>query len=183
MEFRRTRIPGCYEIRAHPHEDARGRFVKTLHRGSFERHGLASDFAEEYYSVSGAGVVRGLHFQRPPADHVKLVYCIDGEVFDVVLDLRKGSPTFGSFQEFRLSASAANALYIPRGLAHGFCVPAGRATLVYKTSTVHSPEHDAGIRWDSVGVPWPCEQPVLSDRDQAFPPLHEFETPFVYESA
>ena len=101
-------IPGLYEIQPRILSDSRGRFVKTVHRDQFADLGLRSDFAEEYFSLSGLGVLRGLHFQMPPEEHVKLVYCIQGQVWDVVLDLRKGSPTYLQHAVFELNAELAN---------------------------------------------------------------------------
>ncbi|MDD5296583.1 MAG: dTDP-4-dehydrorhamnose 3,5-epimerase [Rhodocyclaceae bacterium] len=181
FELRTSEIAGCFEIQPRILSDSRGRFVKVFHRDAFREFGLETDFDEEYYSVSRRGVVRGLHFQVPPKDHNKVVYCVQGEVFDVVLDLRIGSPTYGMVRSFELSADRANYIYIPSGLAHGFCVTSDVAVLVYKVSSVYSPEHDLGIRWDSVGVDWPVSVPMLSERDSGFMPFVNFESPFVYE--
>ena len=175
-----TEIPGCYEIQPRVVDDARGRFVKVFHRHAFAELGLEVDFAEEYYSVSRQRVIRGMHFQTPPIDHAKMVYCVHGEVFDAVIDLRLGSPTYQQTATFNLSAEQGNYIYIPKGLAHGFCVTSDSATLVYKVSTVYSPEHDAGILWSSVGITWPTENPVMSDRDREFISLSDFKSPFVY---
>jgi dTDP-4-dehydrorhamnose 3,5-epimerase len=175
-----TAIPGCFELLPKIVADERGTFVKTFHRDMFLEHGLETNFAEEYYSRSAHGVLRGLHFQLPPQDHVKIVYCVDGEVLDAVVDLRIGSPTYGTHQTFSLSGEKANMLYIPAGLAHGFYVTGSHATMMYKVTTVYSPEHDAGIHWQSAGIPWPVEQPVVSLRDARFAPLAAFESPFRY---
>lgn len=173
-------IPGLCEIQSRILADSRGRFVKTLHRDQFADLGLRSDFAEEYYSRSGPRVLRGLHFQVPPAEHIKLVYCIQGEVWDVVLDLRKGSPTYLQHAVFELSAEQGNMVYIPAGCAHGFCVPRGEAVLVYKVTSVYSPQHDQGILWNSADIPWPLTNPLVSERDSLFPALAEFDSPFKY---
>jgi dTDP-4-dehydrorhamnose 3,5-epimerase len=162
-------------------EDTRGRFVKVFHQGAFAELGLETNFAEEYYSVSRQGVIRGMHFQTPPMDHVKVVYCTQGAVFDVVVDLRRGSPTYGQAVTFSLCAEDGNFVYIPKGMAHGFCVVSESATLVYKVSTVYAPEQDAGILSSSVNVEWPVHAPVMSNRDLEFPSLSQFESPFFYE--
>lgn len=180
VDIQANRIPGCYEISPKVIGDKRGRFVKIFHRDLFAEHGLSLDLAEEYYSESVRGVLRGLHFQTPPMDHVKLVYCIVGEAFDAVVDLRAGSPTYGQFATFHLTAQRGNAVYAPPGLAHGFCVTSEQAVLVYKVSSVHAPLHDAGILWNSAGIPWPAEQPIISERDLTFPTLKQYQTPFVY---
>ena len=180
MEIRDTEIPGCYEVQPRLFEDERGIFVKTFHAKEFESLGLCTAWREQYYSVSSQGVVRGLHFQIPPHDHVKLVYCIKGSVEDVVLDLRVGSPTYGETITLELSARKGNMIYLPKGLAHGFCTPSEPATLVYNVSSVYVPAADSGIRWDSVCVHWPIKTPLLSDRDRSFPTFDEFKSPFDY---
>ena len=179
MQFISTSLPGCYEIQPRVLSDARGFFVKTFHQEVFAERGLATDFAEVYYSMSHRRVLRGLHFQLPPHDHAKLVYCVTGQVLDVIVDLRAGSPTFGQFACFELSAERANLVYLPVGLAHGFYTLSESALMMYQVTTVYAPEHDAGIRWDSVGIPWPDPAPVLSERDQGFPALAEWVSPFI----
>ena len=178
MRFVETPILGCFNIFPDERRDERGSFVKTLHKDLFIEHGLEHAFAEEYYSVSRQGVLRGLHFQLPPHQHAKLVYCIDGQVMDVVIDLRRDSPTYGQHAVFDLSAEEANILYIPQGLAHGFYTLSERATLIYKVTTVYAPESDAGILWNSAGIPWPDKNPLLSPRDRSFPMLADFDSPF-----
>ena len=173
-----TPIPGCLELRPKTSHDGRGSFTKVFHRSTFAGLGLATDFAEDYYSVSRRGVIRGLHFQRPPQEHAKLVYCLAGKVQDVALDIRVGSPTFGKHAIIELSAETGNIVYLPPGLAHGFCVCSESATLAYKVTSEYSAVHDAGIRWDSAGIPWATAEPVLSDRDRRHPALAEFSSPF-----
>lgn len=184
FELKAAALTGCHEIQPRVFDDARGRFVKAFHKDAFASLGLHTDFAEEYYSHSRRGVIRGMHFQSPPADHVKLVYCVQGEVFDVVLDLRVGSPTFGRTATFHLSAAKGNLIYIPKGLAHGFCVTSETATLVYKVSTVYAPQQDSGVLWSSLDVDWPvsaqARAPVVSERDAGFLPLSQFTSPFTH---
>lgn len=181
MEIRQSKIPGCYELVPKIFEDQRGRFIKTFHKNLFEENHLETCFAEEYYSISHQNVLRGLHFQRPPHDHTKLVYCVQGEVMDVVVDLRVGSPTYGEVESFQVSDLKANLIYIPPGLAHGFYVISDRALMVYKVSTVYAPEHDTGIRWDSVDISWPSTTPIISERDRGFQSLSEFKSPFIFK--
>lgn len=180
IEKRLTEIPGCAELQPQVIADSRGTFVKTYCRDWFVDLGMRADWAEQYYSVSEKGVLRGLHFQLPPHEHAKLVYCTAGEVMDVALDLRVGSPTFREHVCVTLSASRGNMIYLEPGLAHGFYTLSDRATVVYNVTSVHVPSHDTGIRWDSAGIPWPDGQPVLSERDQAFVPLQRFTSPFRY---
>jgi len=180
MELRATYIPGCWQIVPRVFRDARGSFVKTFHRELSAKHGLVTEFAEEFYSWSHRGVLRGLHFQLPPAQLTKVVTCLVGEVLDVIVDLRVGSPTYGRHAMIPLRAEEATLLYIPEGLAHGFLAISDNALMYYQVTSVHSPEHDAGIRWDSAAISWPAVQPIVSVRDAAFPALQEFESPFRY---
>ena len=173
-----TPLEGCFELLPIIRGDNRGSFVKTFHADEFAKLGLATDFKEEYYSTSIKNVIRGMHFQTPPADHVKLVYCMEGAVKDVLVDLRKNSATFGKHCAFNLTAEKANMLYIPKGLAHGFLTLSERATMVYKVTTVYSPENDKGVLWSSCGIDWQCNAPILSERDKKHPPLAEFDSPF-----
>lgn len=181
FNINKTKIPGCFEIKPRKFKDDRGVFVKIFHQDTYKDNKLDTDFTEEYYSFSHQGVLRGLHFQVPPKEHTKLVYCISGEIIDVVVDLRVGSPTYGQFEMFNLSAYKSNIIYIPPGLAHGFYVTSESAILIYKVTTVYSPEHDTGIRWDSVGIPWPNSKPTISTRDSEFLALSNFDSPFVYQ--
>ncbi|HOP41027.1 MAG TPA: dTDP-4-dehydrorhamnose 3,5-epimerase [Geobacteraceae bacterium] len=181
MRIKETTIPGCREIFPCILRDQRGAFVKTFHDEVFHSNGLATDWREEYYSVSRHGVLRGLHFQLPPHDHEKLVYCTAGSVIDAVVDLRKGSPTYGRHLIVKLSADQGNMLYIPRGLAHGFYVTDESATMLYKVSSVYSPEYDSGILWNSAGIPWPDDNPDISTRDAGFSSLDRFLSPFTFE--
>lgn len=178
MELVPTELPGLQIIRPKIFQDARGSFVKTFHAGQFRELGLDFQPREEFFSTSAKNVLRGMHFQLPPAAHAKLVYCIAGRVLDVVLDLRKSSPTFGKTCARELNAANREMFFIPVGFAHGFLALEDNATMIYQTSTVHSPAHDAGIVWNSFGFDWPVKNPVLSERDQKFPALREFNSPF-----
>jgi dTDP-4-dehydrorhamnose 3,5-epimerase len=175
-----TSIQGVKTVTPIVREDSRGIFVKTFHAEFFAQHGLAADFREQYYSFSKKGVLRGMHFQLPPHDHDKLVTCIEGEILDAVLDLRKGSPTYGQSALFALSGKTAGQLYIPKGLAHGFYVTSESATVLYNVTTVYAPQHDTGLRWDSAGIAWPDKNPLVSDRDAALPPFSAFESSFIF---
>ena len=176
-----TELPGLLQIMPKVRRDQRGKFVKTFHKSSFVKWGLEASFKEQYYSTSQQGVIRGMHFQTPPEDHIKVVYCISGEAFDVVLDLRMGSPTNGKIATFKLSESAGNMLYIPKGFAHGFCSTTSSATLMYQASTEYNPTCDAGILWSSIPVEWPVDTPIISPRDEGFISLDDFVSPFAYD--
>jgi dTDP-4-dehydrorhamnose 3,5-epimerase len=179
MNIIQTLIPGCFEIIPNIFEDTRGKLVKTFHSDIFKENNLATDFREEYYSVSLKGVLRGLHFQVPPHQHIKCVTCLDGEIFDVVVDLRKGSPAYGKHQTFELTAQKANIVYVPEGCAHGFLVLSEKAIFLNRTTSVFSAVSDAGIRWDSCGIDWGV-LPILSEKDKKLPSLDEFVSPFTY---
>ncbi|PIQ42985.1 MAG: dTDP-4-dehydrorhamnose 3,5-epimerase [Gammaproteobacteria bacterium CG11_big_fil_rev_8_21_14_0_20_46_22] len=183
MKFCSIDLPGVFEITPQVSTDVRGSFVKTFHAQEYADNGIEGfDFQEEYYSVSKKNVLRGLHFQLPPHDHEKLVYCLSGEVLDVFLDLRKNSVTFGQARSLILSEDKANILYLPKGFAHGFLVLSDLAIMVYKTTSVYAPKADVGLHWKS------CEQlfsrgdelplPIISERDQQHPYFSEFNSPF-----
>ena len=181
MKLIKTSISGCYIIQLDKTEDSRGAFVKTYHEPSFMDLGLETSFTEEYYSVSKKGVLRGLHFQAPPHAHTKIVYCTYGQVFDVVVDLRKGSKTYGMHETFNVNSEDAIMIYIPIGMAHGFYTLSETAIMMYKVSKVYSSQHDTGIQWDSANIPWPDCSPVISKRDKILPLMSEFKSPFVYK--
>ena len=173
-----TELIGCFELQPTQHRDTRGKFVKTFQKEIYFQLGLQTDFKEDYYTISKKNVIRGMHFQLPPFDHEKLVYCVQGVAIDVVTDLRKGSPTFGKSIQRELSVDQGNSIYIPKGFAHGFCALVEDTVIVYKVSTVHQPAADSGILWNSIGVKWPVNNPILSTRDSAFVPYDEFVSPF-----
>ena len=178
FNFNDTKIEGVKLITLKPILDERGWFLKTLHAPSFAAAGMCSEFPESFVSLSKRNVIRGMHFQMPPHDHVKLVRCQSGNILDVILDIRTGSATYGEYQTFMLEGDHPQCLYIPNGLAHGFLNLSDTAIVEYHTSTVHQPSHDAGIRWDSFGMEWRCDQPVISVRDLAFPSFGRFKSPF-----
>jgi dTDP-4-dehydrorhamnose 3,5-epimerase len=183
MESRPSRLPGCVELRPTIHRDSRGSFAKPFHASTFEALGLATGWKELFYSASGRGVVRGLHFQVPPAAQAKLVCCLAGEVLDVVVDVRAGSPTYGCFDTFLLNGKDMRAVFVPEGCAHGFAALTDGAVVAYAVTHEHDPEHDTGLRWDSVpGIPWPFAMPTVSERDAALPAFESFTSPFTYGS-
>lgn len=180
MDFREMAIPGCYEVFPDVFEDQRGLFVKTFHSELFSSRGLVAEFAEDFYSLSHQGVVRGLHFQLPPKDLVKLVYSVSGTAFDVLVDLRVGSPAYGQHVVCELSAEKANMVYVPSGVAHGFYAMTPHVLMMYKVSAVYSAEHDTGILWNSLDIPWPDRSPLLSERDRSLIAFEDFISPFSY---
>lgn len=173
-----TKIEGVFEIDFFNIRDDRGAFVKTFHAEKLAEQGLETNFKESFYSVNNKDVIRGMHFQTPPDDHAKIVYCTSGSLVDVIVDLRKNSNTYGQYITVELSGTNAKGVYLPTGMAHGFCVRENNTCMVYLTSTVHSPKHDGGIRFDSFGYDWPTKQGIHSERDLEFPDLDKFTSPF-----
>lgn len=178
MELIPVSLAGCFEVRPFFAQDERGTFVKTFHAARFADLGLPTEWHEEYYSSSHKGVIRGMHFQTPPHDHEKLVYCLQGRVLDVVVDLRTDSLTFGEHLAVELDAARGHGLIIPKGMAHGFLALTADALMAYKVTSVYSPVNDSGIRWDSFGLNWGIAQPIVSARDRAHPRLADFLSPF-----
>ena len=163
-------------------DDSRGRLQKIIHSGAFTELGLPAAFEELFVTWSAPKVVRGLHFQTPPSDQGKLVTCLTGAVFDVVVDIRRGSPTYGRHDHLELDARRGTIVFIPPGFAHGFAVVGDGALMLYATTVAFDPSCDAGVRWNSAGVEWPYAQPVLSPRDRALPPLADFVSPFPHKA-
>jgi dTDP-4-dehydrorhamnose 3,5-epimerase len=182
FDVRRTSIPGLALLTPKVTADARGYFVKTVHSEFFLRHGMTSDYVEQYYTVSDVNVVRGMHFQRPPMDHTKLVTCISGKILDVVIDLRHGSPTHRECLSFELQGERGELLYIPNGCAHGFLSQSQDSIVLYNVTSVYAPEYDTGILWNSIGFSWPISDPVLSDRDRRLPTLEELPPIFAWDT-
>lgn len=178
IEIAPGKFEGVRVLRPAARNDRRGRFVKFVQEDIFLEHGIPTAFAEQYYSVSTHNVLRGLHFQTPPHDHYKLVTCVEGDVFDVVVDLRKDSVTYAGHQSFELSGARGDSVFVPSGFAHGFYVRSNVAIMLYSVGSLHAASHDTGIRWDSAGIKWPASNPIVSDRDAAFATLADFESPF-----
>lgn len=169
MNIIKTTLDGVFEVENKIFEDQRGSFVKTFHSEVFINDGLDSDFRESFYSVSKKNVLRGMHYQLPPHDHSKLVYVVSGKILDVVVDIRENSETFGEFYSTELSSDNAKSIYIDKGFAHGFLTLSESATVVYMTTTVHKPDFDKGIKWDSFGFEWPGNNFIISQRDNEHP--------------
>jgi dTDP-4-dehydrorhamnose 3,5-epimerase len=158
-----------------PREDPRGAFTKVFETSWFPEQ---RRLAEVFLNCSRLGAVRGLHFQSPPSDHNKIVSCLHGRIYDVLLDLRPDSPSFGQPVALVLDASQPKAVFIPAGVAHGFQAMQDDSTVLYLTDSPHDPDRDLGINPFSVGVAWPLPASVVSDRDRALPNWSEFRNPF-----
>ena len=162
--------------------DQRGFFAETYSRRSYAEMGIKVEFVQDNHSVSRAvGTLRGLHFQVPPMAQGKLVRCGRGAIFDVAVDIRRGSPTYGHWEGYELSASNGRQLYVPFGFAHGFVTLEPDSEIVYKCTDYYAPETEGSVRWDSCGIKWPLSgDPILSDKDAIAPALADFDSPFVY---
>jgi dTDP-4-dehydrorhamnose 3,5-epimerase len=180
-----TRLPGLVLLAPHVHGDARGFFMETYRADAWAAEGVPTDFLQDNHSRSRRGTLRGLHFQTHPGQ-AKLVRCARGRVLDVVVDLRRGSPTFGEWEGFELDDEAGHQLFIPVGFGHGFCVLSETADFVYKCTAYYDAATEKGIRFDDpdVGVEWPGDvELVYSDRDRDAPRLAEIADvlPFHFE--
>lgn len=185
MRIDSTDLSGVLVITPRVFQDPRGFFFESYNQETWGSHGINTIFVQDNHSRSTQGTLRGLHFQLPPLAQVKLVRCVIGAIWDVAVDIRVGSPTFGRWVGVELSADNFRQLYIPAGYAHGFCVLSDKAEVLYKTSAVYSKTHEQGIAWDDpqLAIDWPVSEPLLSDRDRAAPSLAEYVTgtPFMDE--
>jgi len=172
MNFVPAAIPGVIVVEPDVHQDRRGFFLETYHAAKYRAGGIPDVFVQDNQSRSTLGTVRGLHLQlqRPQG---KLIRVIEGEIFDVAVDVRRGSPTFGRWVGVRLSADNFKQCYIPKGFAHGFAVVSDVAQVEYKCTDVYDAASEIGIAWDdpAIGIEWPVSNPVLSDRDKRHPRL------------
>jgi dTDP-4-dehydrorhamnose 3,5-epimerase len=186
MQVIPTEIPDVWEIRPVRHHDARGFFSEIFRESVLRKNGIAVTFVQENHSLSmDRGIIRGLHFQIPPASQAKLVRVAVGSIFDVVVDIRQGSPSYGRYIALILSAAQGNQLFVPEGFAHGFCTLEPDTEVVYKASHYYSRAHDFGLAWDDrdLAIKWPVsrDRVLLSARDRCQPSLNQLETQFRYE--
>jgi dTDP-4-dehydrorhamnose 3,5-epimerase len=183
MSVTKTTIDGLLILQPKRHGDARGWFSETYSRAELQEVGLDLEFVQDNHSMSGPiGTLRGLHYQSPPFAQAKLVRCTRGVIFDVAVDVRKGSPTYGRWFGQELSAENGMQLLVPVGFLHGFVTRSEGAEVQYKVTAPYAPECDGGIAWDDaeIGVDWGISAPLLSGKDAAAPPLAAFKSPFVY---
>jgi dTDP-4-dehydrorhamnose 3,5-epimerase len=172
MTVRETALAGVYLIEPQVFTDARGFFLETWHAARYKQFHIPGPFVQDNYSHSTQGVLRGLHYQLTHPQG-KLVWVMQGTVFDVAVDIRRGSPTFGHWVGETLSGDNHRQLYIPAGFAHGFCVLSASADVLYKCTDFYTPEDEHGLRWDDprLGITWPVTNPLLSAKDVAYPTL------------
>lgn len=180
--FQRLPIPEIVLIEPRRFADRRGFFMETYKYSDFSRNGISEHFAQDNYSRSARSVLRGLHYQRNPKAQGKLVQCIRGKIFDVAVDIRNGSPTFGHWMSAELSDENNRLFYIPPGFAHGFLVMSDNADVIYKCTAEYSPEDDRGIIWNDpdIGISWPLPEPILSDKDRSHRLLRDADNNFIY---
>lgn len=187
MQIQETALPGVLILTPQRFGDHRGFFSESWNRQRMADHGLEIDFVQDNHSLSSAvGTLRGLHFQTPPHAQVKLVRCGRGALFDVAVDIRRGSPTYGHYVGVDLSAENGRQLLIPAGFAHGFVTRQPDTEIIYKCSDYYAPECDRALRYDDpqVGIDWGLTgTPILSDKDAAAPLLADLDSPFIWEGA
>jgi dTDP-4-dehydrorhamnose 3,5-epimerase len=186
MDVKTTLIPGVVVIKPSRNVDARGHFVETYNEQAFRTAGIAVSFVQDNLSFSRKrGTVRGLHFQLPPSSQAKLVCVVRGSIFDVAVDLRARSPTYGRWIAKHLTADNGEQIFIPRGLAHGFCTLEPNTEVAYKVDEYYAPECDSGLLWSdpALAIDWPitAEEAVLSDKDRKLGHFSDFMSPFRYD--
>jgi len=183
MQIEDTALAGVKLLTPKRFGDARGFFSESWNKARMAQAGLDYDFVQDNHSLSARpGTLRGLHFQAPPHAQDKLVRCGRGRLFDVAVDIRKGSPTYGAWVGVELSFENGRQLLVPAGFLHGFVTRDPDTEIVYKCSDYYAPESDGAVRWDSCGIDWDLggSEPVLSEKDAAAPALADFDSPFVY---
>jgi len=182
MKFIETKISDLIIIEPTVFGDARGYFLESYNQNKFEEIIGKTSFVQDNESKSSKGVLRGLHFQKPPFQQAKLVRCIEGEVLDVAVDIRKNSKTYGKHISVLLSGENKRQLFVPRGFVHGFLVLSDSATFAYKVDNIYAPDHDAGIRWNDkeLNIQWGMEdsEVIISEKDAELPFFSKLESPF-----
>ncbi len=182
MRFIETELNGAYIIEPVVHKDHRGFFLESYSRKVFEDAGIRADFLQDNHSLSKQkGVIRGLHFQNPPHAQSKLIRVVKGSIYDVIVDLRKKSPTYGKWFPVEISADNFKMLFVPTGFAHGFCTLEENTEVIYKVDAFYAPDSDAGIRWNDpdLKISWPVTDPVISEKDKSLPFLRDIENQFL----
>lgn len=184
VKITESKLSGIKLVETAVFEDHRGFFTESYNQKRFAEHGIGMAFIQDNHSLSvERGVLRGLHYQLDPAAQTKLVRVTAGAIYDVVVDIRRGSPTFGQWEGFELSAQNKRQLLVPRGFAHGFCTLAPNTEVQYKVDAFYSADYDRGIAWNdpAIGIAWPAQNPVLSAKDASHPLLANAEINFTFE--
>ena len=184
MQIERTSLPGVVILTPARHGDARGFFSESWNRAKMVDAGFDIDFVQDNHSLSArTGTIRGLHYQAPPHAQAKLVRCGKGRLFDVAVDIRAGSPTYGQWTGVELSFENGKQLLIPAGFLHGFVTLEPDTEIIYKCSDYYAPECDGSVLWSSCGIDWPFEsEPLLSDKDRKAVAFADFTSPFTYKA-
>ncbi len=186
FEFRPSvGLPEVIVIEPTASVDERGWFLESYKKSEFEKHGIPFEFVQDNHSRSMAkGILRGLHFQKKPAEQGKLVRCVFGELFDVAVDIRKGSPTYAKWVSATLSAENQHMMWIPPGFAHGYLTISSVSEVLYKVTSEYSPAHDRSVRWNdpTIGIKWPITNPILSRKDAEAPLLADADSNFVWRA-
>lgn len=182
FEFRRLAIPDVILVIPKVFGDARGFFLEFYKHSEFAQAGIREHFVQDNHSKSAKGVLRGLHYQKNPDAQGKLVRCLSGKIYDVAVDIRKGSPSFGKWVDAELTGGNNHMFYVPPGFAHGFMVLSESAEVLYKCTAEYAPASDRGIIWDDpdIGIRWPLPDPVLSEKDKVHPPLRSIDNNFTF---
>ena len=182
FKFKKLKIPEIILIEPKVFFDKRGFFMETYEQSEFAKFGIKEKFIQDNHSKSKKKVLRGLHYQKNPKAQSKIVRCISGKIFDLGVDIRKGSPTFGKWAGAILSEENKRELYIPAGFAHGFCVLSNHAEFVYKCSNKYSPKYERGLFWNdpALKIKWPIKNPVISKKDSQWPTLEKIDNNFIY---
>lgn len=185
FNFTPTAIPEVVVIEPQVFPDPRGFFMETYKLSEFAAYGISETFVQCNHSRSVRGILRGLHYQKYPRAQGKLVRALSGEIYDAVVDLRQGGPTYGHWTAVTLSAENRKMLFVPAGFAHGFCVTSAEAEILYMTTEEYAPKFEAGVVWNDpeLGIAWPIAQPELSARDRDWPPLKLADNNFRYNGA
>jgi len=177
MIIKERRFKGVFEIQLEPRQDKRGFFMRVYDEEIFKKQGIHKNWVQENHSLSiEKGIIRGMHFQFPPHTEAKLVRVTRGEIYDVFIDLRKGSLTFGQWDSIKLSADNREMIYIPRGFAHGFCTLTKNCEVIYKVDNYYALDSEGIIRWDDpdLAINWPVNNPVLSEKDSKAKTFRDF---------
>jgi len=180
--FKRLSIPDVILVEPQLFSDDRGFFYESFRESDFFSNGIDKKFVQDNFSHSVNGVIRGLHFQKAPKAQAKLVTVLKGKIFDVAVDIRKNSPTYGKWVSEILSSDTHNLLYVPEGFAHGFCVVSDEADVLYKVSNEYSQEHERSVIWNDpkLDIQWPIKKPIISNKDNKLSLLENLDNDFVY---
>ena len=179
--FKRLSIPDVILLTPKVFSDERGFFMESYRNSIFKENGINANFIQDMLSHSKKDILRGLHFQKNPKAQAKIVMVVRGEIFDVVVDIRKNSPTYGKWISEMLSNDNHNLLYIPEGFAHGYCILSDNADIIYKVNKEYSPENESGVIWNDpdLNIKWPCDNPIISKKDLEYPFLENSDNNFM----